>query len=182
MEIRKRLILADHSSPPLNVTFEACQFTNNSVLNDKKAVLNIITSHIMMSNCVFANSKGSAISLWESTLNIYNVNRFEDNYAMYGGALKICKGSFVFLHNNSNMQFINNSAIMMGGAIFVQQTCLDTSLPCVFQPYMPENTTIDELGKFLTLDFVDNSAGITGDAIYGGVFNGCYIQLQLTCT
>ena len=174
MEITKHLILADYASPQLNVSFENCTFLRNFVPRGAKSpVLSIIMSHVIMTNCTLAGNNGTAISLQNSNLNLYDNIRLENNHAKYGGALKVCERSFVFLHNDSYIQFVNNTALM-GGAVFIQQSCLDTAAPCAFQPAMPEDMPIEEFNRSLKLEFVDNSASIAGDVLYGGSLDTCY--------
>jgi hypothetical protein len=174
MEITKHLILADHASPQLEVTIENCEFLNNLIPGDSSSpVLSLITTYIIMANSIVAGSNGTAISLYNSNLNLYDNVRFENNHAKYGGALKVCERSFVFLHNNSHIQFINNTALM-GGAVFIQQSCLETALPCAFQPVMSEDIPIEDFNRFLKYDFINNSASIAGDVIYGGTLATCY--------
>ena len=173
VDISKHLTLSEHNSPPLNVNFETCKFCNNLAKSKNGHVLNIIMGHISMSNCVFFGSKGTALSLQKSNLNVYNTITFENNHARRGGALKVCEGSFVFLHKNSHIIFINNTA-QMGGAIFIQGACVDTSPLCVFQPSLPEVVSIVELHEYLQLDFVNNYASTAGDALYGGSLEICH--------
>ena len=130
-------------------------------------------SHIIMSNCNFTNNSGSALSLRRSNLNFHNVIQFVNNKADYGAALKVCEGSTIFLHNHSNLLFLNNSALM-GGAVFAQQACVDTAASCIFQPVLPESTHIEDFNSSLALTFANNSAEFSGDAIYGGSLDRCY--------
>jgi predicted outer membrane repeat protein len=174
MEITKHLILANHTSPQLEVTIENCTFLNNTIPGATSSpVMSFIMTYIVMENCTIVGSKGTAISLYNSNLNLYKNVRFENNHAKYGGALKVCERSFVFLHNNSHIQFINNTALM-GGAVFIQQSCLETALPCAFQPVMSEDIPIEDFNRFLKYDFINNSASIAGDVIYGGTLATCY--------
>ena len=174
MEITKHLILADHASPLLNISFKNCKFYKNSLSSSTNGpVLSFIMSYIIMTNCSITDSNGTAISLYSSNLNLYDNVCFENNHAEYGGALKVCERSFVFLHNNSHIQFINNKALM-GGAVFIQQSYLETASPCAFQPAMPENMPIEDFNQFLKLEFINNSASTAGDVIYGGSLATCY--------
>ena len=172
IEISKHLILADYSPPPLKVYFTSCKFFYNSARN-KGLIVNIKASHVTISNSTFFGSNGTAISLQMSTLNLYGDNCFEGNHAEYGGALKVCERSFVYIHSYSRIRFINNTA-RMGGAIFIERECMDTLLPCVFQPHLPSNMSIEEISRLLSLDFVNNHGSVAGDAVYGGAFDQCY--------
>ena len=180
MEIKRHLILAEHASPSLHVSFELCEFHNNSASDSsslaytKGAVLSIILTHVVISNCSFSENRGTAISLQNSKLNVYSIIRFENNKAAYGAALKICDESLIFLHIHSHIQFVNNTALM-GGAIFVQQACLlDNAQPCAFQPASATNVSIQEFSSYFKLEFINNSAEIAGDALYGGSMDTCY--------
>ena len=175
MEITKHQIIVDHSSPALNVTFENCLFLNNSIINSDSlgTVTNIRMSHIIMSGCNFTNNNGTAVSLRRSNLNFHNSTWFTNNRAVYGGALRVCEGSLIFLHNHSKVHFISNSALV-GGAVYAEQQCLDTAPPCIFQPALPNNVSIEDFSSLLALTFVDNSAKAAGDSIYGGALDRCY--------
>ena len=50
MNITKHMVLTDHASPPLNVSFKNCEFHNNSVTSEaKSSILSVFMSHIMIS-------------------------------------------------------------------------------------------------------------------------------------
>ena len=170
VEISKHLILTEHASPPLHVRFEHCDFHNNSASNTKGRIMNIFMTHVVMLECFFHGNIGTAISMQASKLNVYNGIYFENNIAEYGAAMKVCDGSLIFLNVNSHVHFINNRA-KMGGAVFVQQACIDTPPACFFQPAV-YSKNISEY--YLELEFINNSAEIAGDAIYGGSIDNCY--------
>ena len=174
MEIKKHRVLIDHALPVLNVSFENCSFHNNFIDSDAKGPIMVIKmSHIIMSKCNFTNNSGTAVSLRRSNLNFHNDIWFVNNQADYGAALKVCEGSTIFLHNRSNVHFINNSALA-GGAVYAQQACVDTTPSCIFQPVLPENVSIEDFGASLALMFVNNTAKSVGDSIYGGSLDKCY--------
>ena len=174
MEITKHMIVANDASPTLGVSLEYCTFLNNSIPGDSSSsVLSFIMTYIIMANCIVGNSNGTAVFLYDSNLNLYDSIRFENNHAKFGGALKVCEKSFIFLQKHSRVQFINNTALM-GGAIFIQQSCLEIALPCAFQPAVKEHIPIENFYRYLTCNFTNNSASIAGDVIYGGTLATCY--------
>ena len=176
IEIKKQFILAVHKTSPPNVKFKNCEFYNNWIQNyhnEDGRIINVIRSHVDMSNCTLSGNCGTVIALQQSFLNFYHNVIFENNSAMYGGALKLYEGSYVLLHNQSHVSFINNTA-QIGGAVFIEQTCLDYVLPCAFQPAIHKNISIENIMQGLQLDFVNNSASIAGDAVYGGCLKTCY--------
>ena len=173
IDIKKHMILAEHASPALNVSFEHCRFLNNSITHANGAIMNIIMTHVVILNCSFTQNKGTALSLQSSKLNVYDCTRFENNNATYGAAMKVCDGSLIFLNADSHMYFFNNTA-ELGGAVFVHQSCLLTTPPCVFQP-AHDNAKNHSYPK---LEFVNNSAMTAGDALYGGSVDNCYTILH----
>ena len=174
MFISRHLILAEHASPHLNLSFENCEFCNNFAPNiSKGTIASVFMSHISIRNCSFHENNGTAISLQGSYMNVHGRNVFEGNRAVYGAALKVCDQSLIFLKANSNLHFVNNAA-SMGGAVFVQNNCLETSPPCTFQPALYEDVDVEDFNKHLSLEFVNNSATVAGDALYGESVHSCY--------
>ena len=177
MEILKQTIpgYVSHITPQFSVYFHNCQFDNNSVPTDKhSSIMELIgTENIQLSECSFTNSHGTVFSLRNSNLNLFGNIYFKNNYATYGGALKVCDSSIIFLHNGTSVMFVNNRA-QKGGAIYAQQGCLDTAPACFFQPALNRTVDIVDFAKYVTVKFVNNSASIAGDAIYGGSVDYCY--------
>ena len=177
MEILKHTLpgYISHFTPQFSVHFDTCEFHNNSVpLNRHSSIMEVIgTKSVRLSNCKFTNNYGSVFSLRNSNLNFYDNISFINNSAAYGAALKVCDGSLVFLHSGANVLFSNNIA-QMGGAIYAQQGCLDTLPACFFQTALNKTIPVEEFGDHMTVKFVNNSAKLAGDAIYGGSIDHCY--------
>ena len=102
MEVTYHLILTDYSSPPLYLNFTDCKFLSNSALSEKKTILNIIMTHITLSNCIISGSNGTAMSLRKSNLNLHEINYFVNNHGAYGGALKIHLFSCTTTHKSGS--------------------------------------------------------------------------------
>lgn len=177
MEILKQTIpgYVSHTTPQFSVYFHNCKFHSNSIPSDKhSSIMELIgTKNIQLSECSFTNSNGTVFSLRNSNLNLYGNIHFENNHATYGGALKVCDSSMIFLHNGTSVLFVNNSA-RRGGAIYAQQGCLDTAPACFFQPALNQTVNISDFANYITVKFVNNSALLAGDAIYGGSVDYCY--------
>ena len=177
MECRKHLTFMDYPSPVLNVSFEGCHFRGNSVPNNKFGpVINLILTYITVYNCSFVDNNGSVLTLLKSNLNIHGDVSFVNNHADYGAALKVCEASLITLSNNTHIWFANNKAIFKGGAVYSYHSCIDTPQPCLFQPKLHKNEHTMKFGETLKLllEFVNNSASIAGDAIYGGSLDSCF--------
>ena len=169
----RELISSDSAASSLNVSFEHCEFRCNTASDF--LILDIVQTLIAVSDSLFTGNNGTAISLHNSHLNLCGIVVFEHNKAEYGAALKILEQSIIFMYRYSYILFINNTALI-GGSVFVQEPDVDINNipPCVFQPTLPESTPIEEFSKSLRIEFVNNSAKIDGDAIYGGSISTCY--------
>ena len=175
-----------HISLQLLLNFTKCTFSNNklSEVNNEGGILDFVsTSGIVIVDSNFTSNEGTAISLRDSNVQFIGHIVFENNTGMYGGALKLCQLSNMYLHIGhahelNVIEFINNSATSMGGAIYVaKQQCVETSPPCFFQMVLHRNTKLTDVLKDLNLKllFRNNSARLAGDAVYGGLVDHCYL-------
>ena len=73
----------------------------------------------------------------------------------------------MYAHTNTDVQFVNNTA-RKGGAIYVQQHCMDTKPVCFLQPPI-------QCIHCINLTFISNSAKIAGYSIYGGDIDQCSV-------
>ena len=168
---------SNHRVTPLFQTMiENCHFKGNfrPISKVDGPILDLISVEVSMSDSTFTGSNTTVMSLRNTYLNLFGDISFENNTAVIGGALKLCEASLVFGHNNTNVKFINNRA-QKGGAIYIQQACMDTSPLCFFQPSVPKGTPLMDFDKHINMEFtfVNNLADIAGDAIYGGALDLC---------
>ena len=179
--------IVQHSLQPmlpfLNTSLVLCNFTNNRLTNNDVAVVVIISDKVSLINCTFTGNNSTAIALNSAYLNLYGNILFENNTARLGGAMKINEASLVFIHNGTHVSFINNRAEERGGAIYVKTYCKDSfksTVVCFLQPALPplyDIMPISEFTKWMTLEFINNSAKVSGDALYGGDFDRCSTTL-----
>ena len=169
-----------HVTPQFSVHINSGLIENNRASSDLRgSVVELIgTKSVRLSNCTFRNNYGSVFSLRNSNVNFHQAISFTNNTAVYGGALRVCDSSLIFLHLKTKVLFHNNRA-EKGGAVYAQQGCLETVPACLFQPVLTDYnfTNLKELGKFIKVKFVNNTASLAGDAIYGGSFDNCYTLL-----
>ena len=159
----------------LNVSLENCHFHGNSVPNNKSGpIIYLILTYMTISNCSFVDNNGSVLTLLKTNVNFHGDIRFVNNHADYGAALRVCESSLIFLNKNTHIWFTNNTAIFKGGAVYGYQSCMDTIPPCLFQPKLHKNVSAEVFEEALKLQFVNNSASIAGDAIYGGSLDSCF--------
>ena len=108
----------------------------------------------------------------ENSLITFNShNMFVNNSGIYGGGIALYELSQLLLNQNANVSFVNNHARKSGGGIFVSQfLSVDIGPPhCSFKviPYHDPNDTET------VLYFVNNTADISGDVLYGGKIDDC---------
>ena len=103
-------------------------------------------------------------------------NMFVNNSGIYGGGIALYNSSQLLLNQNTNISFIKNHASKSGGGIFVSSVLIvDNTTDCSFKviPYHYPNDTKT------VLYFVNNTADISGDVIYGGKIDDCTSTLYL---
>ena len=97
-------------------------------------------------------------------------NIFVNNSDNYGGGIALHKSSQLLLNQNANISFVNNRARKSGGGIFVSPVLtVDNTTDCFFKviPYHYPNDTKT------VLYFVNNTADISGDVLYGCKIDDC---------
>ena len=97
-------------------------------------------------------------------------NMFVNNSGIYGGGIALYKWTQLLLNLNTNITFVNNHASKSGGGIFVSLVLVvDNTTDCSFKviPYHYPNDTKT------VLYFVNNTADISGDVLYGGKIDDC---------
>lgn len=156
-------------------------FVNNSVIerfsfdNSKGShgaiYLNLINAKF--SDTVFSNNTGSAVNLIVSTITLSGKVVFNDNRAFDGGALYLQINSKMIVANNSEIMFVNNSALSRGGAVFFDLDNLSTARvrSCflyfnTYDPYCPLTKTCYSKDMNISISFINNTAA-TGSTLFG---------------
>ena len=150
-----------------NVTFTNNTYSGTSVVG--AAVVDTRNVHnATFIDCGFYNNLGTPISADGSALQFSGTIVFRNNTGYDGGAMSFTGSGYVFMSNNTNVMFENNTAENAGGAVFVNQ---DTSY-CFFRERHgdPWNCTYH---LPFNLSFINNTALKGGDAIYGAGISEC---------
>ena len=170
-----------------SVNIRLCNISNNVVndyyngLSNPESYGVVYLSQITasLSDTVFINNTGTAINLALSALLMEDSVYFQDNNAISGGALYLQYYSVLVFHNNSRVQFINNAASTVGGAIFYDHKFNPASnsfTNCfiyfdTYDPFCTLKNTCYSSEMNITVNFTDNKAGYGstgyGSAIYG---------------
>ena len=177
----------DYFSQEVSVIIRECNISNNVVndlyngLANPESYGTIYLSRItaLLSDSVFINNTGTAVNLALSSLLMEGDISFANNNAISGGALYLQYYSYLVFHNDSRVQFINNAASTVGGAIFYEHKFNPASnsfANCfiyfnMFDPLCVLNNTCYSKEMNITVNFTNNKAGYVstgyGSAIYG---------------
>ena len=166
------------SVPQFSIDFEQCVIINNSLkdVTNEGGILDFVsTQNIIVKDSNFSFNEGTAISLRQSNVKFLGNITFMGNRGTHGGALKFCELSKMYLPSAGvYVDFIENSANISGGAIYVsQQLCLETAPPCFFQVIRNIHSPVKDLKT--RLRFRNNTAILAGDTVYGGQVDHCYL-------
>ncbi len=176
----------------LNIFFgEHTHFQNN--VGDTGGVVCVLNSRCTFTgeHITFLNNRanfGGAFCAVESTLTFRNTGNnitFTGNSALLGGSLFLSGvSSLNFLTNAlGSAKFERNTAIVNGGAIFVQDTdaltyCVATAeLAFATQECSFQVTDYDQSVNYQRkMFFIDNYAIEAGSAIFGGAIDSCVLE------
>ncbi len=166
-----------------NVIFRNCSFVDNTAktsesnTSTEESVMMLLQAEsVVVTDCKFINNKLTGISLINSYLHFTGFVYFENNSALYGGALGVWDSSIIYMTPPTRVHFINNYAKKMGGAIFIDQRRLDSDPPCFYQPTRNHGSWNEsDIANMFQFQYFNNKAHIAGDALYGGALNYCFM-------
>ena len=145
-------------------------FHDNSIVSiamDSES--NAFCNVMIISSNFTGNKIGSAIRVSKCFLNFYSSILFQNNFARSGAALYISEGSQINVDDGSSMQFINNTASLRGGAIYIDLTnCHDHGV--VFTNFT----------RYDSISFINNSAKLSGNSIYFNIPDSCDVIRDYT--
>ena len=159
------------------VSLSLCNFYENIGGNSIIAISTYIPldhpfvfSNVLINSTIFMNNKiGSALRAAQCILNFHSTTVFQDNSARSGAALYIAENSQISVDDGSIVQFINNTASLRGGAMYIDLTnCHEHGI--VFTNF----TTYD------SISFINNSAKLSGNSIYFNIPNSCDVIRDYT--
>ena len=129
-----------------------------------------IFDNVLISSSNFKNNKnGSALQVAKSFLTFNSTTLFQDNSAKSGAAVYITESSQISVDDGSMVQFINNTASLRGGALYIDLTnCHDHGI--VFTNFT----------RYDSISFIKNSAKLSGNSIYFDIPNSCDVIRDYT--
>ena len=171
-----------HSAPLFEVAFSNCSFENNKAktnlsLQPHNGCLYVQgIDSITLENCQFVNNNSTGIVAIQSFLIMKGENIIRSNQAVRGGGMVLCSRSMLQLHNGTQLNITNNTAVEYGGGIYVESEC-DQDVPHCFFQVDNANANTSTLQK--TKVFIQNNTALAGRAIYGGMVERCIIYTNI---
>ena len=130
-------------------------------------------TNITIDSCYFEGNVGypSSLVAYETHIIFKGNTTFMNNVGTRGGAIYMAFIN-IYLEHGTNITFINNKALEVGGALYAVDLpkLQSQQLPCLYQLTYNTNQT-----RNTSVQFVNNSARNGGDHIYG-------ISLKDDCT
>ena len=156
------IIIANSSFVDINAQ-RSVSTTNPSTL---PVIIGVFSSTLEISECSFKQNHISAVTAHESNITLSGNVLFSNNTAVFGTAFILAQGSIISLVRNTNVIFEKNYATNAGGVFYIGLN--DYSYHGDTSSYRKcfLNTPVDR--SQIQFTFVNNSAGLGGDILYGG--------------
>ena len=156
-----------------NVSFHFNKIFNRPVAQQngyQSAITLLNVDNVTFHQLKVSNHNTTGLLVDNSLITFDGHNMFVNNSGIYGGGIALFYSSKLLLNVNANMSFVNNHASKSGGGIFVYHDHIlskDIATDCSFRviPYHYPNDTKT------VLYFVNSTADISGDVLYGGKIN-----------
>ena len=155
--------------------------SNTAALQDTAALIFIGINIVEIvglegtSGSIFHDNDMSALLASNTNIILRGKITFENNRGFNGGAISMYDNSILFFHESSAILFTENTAAVSGGAIYANSLGSIISKTCVIQVLGPNqvNGSNADLLK-LSITFSNNSAGESGNSIFGDPLFQCF--------
>ena len=136
----------------------------------QSAMLLMNIENVLFDQIDISNHNTTGLVSIDSPIMFDGHSTFVNNSGIYGGGIALYGLSQILLNQNTNISFVNNHASESGGGIFVSKVVNSIDLAfCTFN-----NLSYYNNGSKAMLYFVNNTADISGDVLYGGeIFFNC---------
>ena len=159
-----------------SIVFESCelkQVSSNAVrLYSKVATITFINwrNVTIYGESFFHESENPVLAVYNTNLFIQGRMTFRNNSGTNGAAISLYHSSYLFLIPPLHATFLNNKALLYGGAIYAVNNQVPGDNMCVIQ--LGVNTSnLDNLD--ITMTFINNKAGLAGNSIYAELIYNC---------
>lgn len=179
--VRFAFIPTSHILAPFSLiftTFKNCSFhghhTTGQRFYDVSVLYFELVKKVTIEDCSIGNNSMTGIQAYTSNIHFKGSTIIFENTNSYGAGLLLLQNSFMFLSEGTHIDFYNNHALTVGGALFTDfdfQT--PTECPCFYQLDISGDHDNDGVVNSIKVYFHNNTAGFAGSAIFGGVVSGC---------
>ena len=130
---------------------------------------------VQLNNTIFTSNVASAMYLSSCNVKLSGDILFKNNTAENGGAVYINQGATVTIYNDAIIQFIANTAIVNGGAVYVDYLCskLEGDSTSIFYFNDPSENFNG------TCSFINNSATFAGNSLFFNIPRSCPINTNI---
>ena len=133
---------------------------------------NSFKTKLMVNTSTFTNNIGSSMYLSACDMKLSGNVLFKNNTAKNGGAMYLNQITTVTIDDEASVQFIGNTAILNGGAIYVYLQCNN------FQ--QDTHTFMHHEGLTnISVTFINSSAIISGNSLYFSVNRFCSVNTNI---
>ena len=148
------------------IKFQHCSFSESQLV--------VMGSRVTLyDKNIFANTTGTAVKCYNSSLTVSGTALFMNNSGTKGGALAFYSGT-LYIHSGANLSFSNNVAVENGGAIYIEPSLspfvYTRMLPNCFYRLLDCNNKPSGVNNGYHVHFLNNSAYFGGDDLYGASF------------
>ena len=175
------------SFPFYTVTITQCHFLRNKlwtkIANSLDLVSRGATVYItkkrretVICDSTFEDNSVPAISAVRSNIVFQGKVLIRNNSGINGGGLVLCEASYVLFSPHTNVTFKENSALLSGGGIYVEEQCLESKPMCFYQINADNSlssTQKDQILNTIHVVMIDNTAKHAGSQIFGGSMDKC---------
>ena len=131
------------------------------------------SSNVDFSDCSFERNTITPLRVICSQFTVSGILQFIGNRANLGGAIIFEFGSTMKLFQNGSVFFIENHAVLNGGAIYLDSS--GDSSSCVSVSHSECFLQLEQYDSDKVLTFVNNSAEKGGDVMYGREHTTCLL-------
>jgi len=151
----------------LNLLIDSCNFTLNIVISvatsARSGVGAVSASKVNLKfsgQCYFTENNSTALVGDDAELGFLNnsFTLFQHNIGFLGGAILLISSSKINAHYSSTLMFVSNTAVVNGGAIYVQYATIFDYL-ILFACFLRYPVNNDNYGHHAHFIFINNKAG-----------------------
>ena len=161
------------------ITFEECNFFNNSMQTDVSgsAALTLEGSpYINITNCAFEHNNCTGLAVVRSNVVLNGHVTIANNNGSAGGGMYLSQCAILYMRPHTTVTIAHNRAQHAGGGIYVADYDNTSIRPACFFQFTLDIFINKPLLKTTRVYLTNNSAAFAGNQLYGGSISYCYLK------